>query len=252
MYFFEDTCMPDDEFEISFCEDVLELNILNHNVLNILGIYEQSFMFEDGDESSSSNGVFEKLKAAILSMLNKIGNIASGVIDSFKSLSADRITYDDYKNSATGQLRLSEDLFEIQRDLDKEYQRMRPVVSKLADMTGQDIDKVEQICDTVTENIHNNGKKYAKDVSKVVTLKAMNKLSEDIVSQMTDVQNWRSETSKSVNRMKRNTDPVKLRVMNKCVKCMGDMTNAYKSLGSKAKSALDSATKKFKKEREEN
>lgn len=245
MYFFEDTCMPDDEFEISFCEDALELNVSSHNVLNILGIYEQA-IFEDGEESPSSNGVFEKLKSAILSLLDKIGGIVSGFLESMRVFSKDRITYDDYKNSETGQIQLSCDLIAMQKDIDAEYQRMRPIVSKIANITGKDIDKVERICDKVTENLHENRKRYARDITKVVSAAAVNKISENVVSKMDDVKEWRDKTKESVDRMKRDTSPALIRAYHDCIRCMGDIANFYKELGIKAKKALLRVDKKRK------
>lgn len=245
MYFFEDTCMPSDETEISFCEDALEIDILNHKTLNVLGIYEQEMYTEDGDESVS-DGVFAKLKSAILTLLEKIGNIVSGFLDGMKVFSKNRITYDDYINSETGQLRLSTDLFDIQKKLDVEYAKMRPIVSKIANMSGSDILEVEKTCDAVTAHVHTYGKMYGKTAVSLVSAAAVNKLSNHIVNQMEDVQKWRSETEASLKRMQRKTSPEKMKVTQKAVKAMGDLATAYKNIGNKAMNALKNAVNKRK------
>lgn len=246
MYFLEDTCMPSDEAEISFCEDTLELNVLNHKALNILGIYEQEMYVEDGEGSSSSDGVFQKLQSAILSILGKIGNIVTGFLDGMKVFSKNRITYGDYINSETGQIRLSDDLFAIQKKLDDEYRRMRPVISKIAQMTDSDIEQVEKICDTVTENIHNYGRIYGSMAVQIVEARAINELSNHIVDQMKDVQQWRAETEASIKRMQRETSPKKMKTTQKAVKTMGDLATAYKDLGNRAKNALQNDINKKK------
>lgn len=247
MYFFEDTCMPSDEYEIAFREDALEFDILNHKALNILGIYEQEMFTEDGEESDAkSDGVFQKLKSAILAMLDKIGNVINGFLDSMKSLSKDRMTYDDYINSSTGQVRLSGDLFTIQKKLDNEYARMRPIVSKIAKMTDSDIEEVEKVCDSVTSNIHSYGSLYAHTAGQIAKSVAINKLSDHVVNQMEDVQKWRYETEASIKRMQRTTSPQKMKVTQKAIKAMGDLATAYKDLGNKAKDALQNAINKRK------
>ena len=175
MYFFEDVCMPSDDAEISFYEDALELGVLNHKAALAADLYTQELYMEEED-SSGSDGVFEEMKKAILTVLDKIDSIIRGFLDGVKSLSSNRLTADEYLNSSTGQLRLAEDLFAMQKMVDKEYYRLRPIVSKISDMTDIDVEKVASVCDDITEKLHNNRSFIAREAKAMVKASAVKAL----------------------------------------------------------------------------
>ena len=243
MYFFEDVCMPSDDEEISFCEDALELGILDHNASIAIALYEQQMYLEEGD-ANSDDGVFQKMKNAILAILEKIDSVIRGFLDSFKVFSKNHLTAEKFMNSNTGQLQLAGDLFKIQKEIDREYLQLRPLVSKISNATGKDIEDVAKLADQITEHVQTYGKKYGKAAVKIASAVAVNKLANDCVDKMEDVQKWRSETEKSVNRLKRDERSLKVRAIQSVTKAMSAITTAYKDVGTKAMNALNNAKKK--------
>lgn len=240
MYFFEGVCMPSDDEEISFCEDALEFGVLNHDASIAIAMYEQQMYLEEGD-TASDEGVFQKIKNAILAILEKIDSVIRGFLDSFKVFSTNRLTAEKFMNSNTGKLQIAGDLFEIQKKIDREYLQLRPLVSKISNATGKDIEDVAKVADQITENVLANSKQYARSAKKIVSAVAVNKLANHCVDQMEDVQKWRSETEKSVNRLKRDERPFKIRAIESVTKAMSTITSAYKDVGTKAMNALNGA-----------
>ena len=245
MYFFEDVCMPSDDTEISFYEDALELGVLNHKAALAVDLYTQELYMEEED-SSGSDGVFEKMKKAILTVLDKIDSIIRGFLDGFKVFSNKHLTADKFMNSSTGQLQLAGDLFEMQKRIDHEYLQLRPVVSKISQLTGEDIEDVAKLADQVTEHVQTYSKRYGKAVINMASATAVNKLANKCVDKMEDVQKWRSETEKSVKRLKRDERTLKMRAIQSVTKAMSVLTNAYRDIGTKAMNALNNAKNKKK------
>ena len=243
MYFFEDVCMPSDDEEISFYEDVLEFGVLNHNASIAIGLYEQQMYLEEGEEKSD-DGVFQKMKNAILAILDKIDSVIRGFLDGFKAFSKNHLTAEKFMNSSTGQLQLAGDLFKIQKEIDREYLKLRPLVSKISKATGEDIEEVAKAADAVTEHVQAYGKKYGKSAVSLASAVAVNKLANHCVDQMEDVQKWRSETEKSVKRLKRDERTIKVKAIQSVTKAMSAITTAYKDIGAKAMNALNNAKNK--------
>lgn len=246
MYFLEDVCMPSDDEEISFCEDTLELGVLDHNASIAIALYDQQMYLEEG-ESSSDDGVFQKIKNAILAILEKIDSIIRGFFDSFKVFSQNHLTAEKFMNSNTGKLQLAGDLFKIQKEIDDQYLHLRPLVNKISNATGEDIENVAKLADQITENVQTYGKKYGKTAVKIASAVTVNELANHCVDQMKDVQKWRSETEKSVKRLKRDDRTLKVKAIQSVTKAMSTITTAYKDVGTKAMNALNNAKNKKQK-----
>ena len=58
MYFFEDVCMPSDDEEISFYEDVLEFGVLNHYASIAIVLSQQQISLAAG-AATSDDGLFQ-------------------------------------------------------------------------------------------------------------------------------------------------------------------------------------------------
>lgn len=270
MFFFEDVCMPSSDEEISFYEDALELGVLNHKAILAVDMYEQCMYLEEGD-SPGNDGVFEKMKRAILAVLDKIDSIIRGFLDGVKSLSSDRLTAEEYMNSSTGQLRLAEDLFAMQKMVDKEYYRLRPIISKISDITDIEAEKVASVCDSITEKLHDNRAFIAREAKGVVKAAAVNALYKNSIDRMSDIQKWEKETAESLRRQGKDEKfnreqekkikkaakerakaikkqetagmSMRMRAVQKATNAMSALTNAYKYIGDAAHKALTAGMK---------
>lgn len=247
MYFFEDTCIPSNDSEIEYCENKLEFDILNHKASFAVSIYEQQMYLEDG---ASDDGVFEKMKKAILAILDKVDSLIRGFFDSFKIFSDNRLTADKYMNSETAEVRLDADLFEMEKRVDKAYLEARPVIKKISTATGAELEKVAKKCDDITDFVNNNGSKIVDTGVNVVSTVAVDKLVNKCASQMDDVKQWKKLTEESVARMdaKKDKDAVpRAKATKSAARMISSIANAYTNIGNRAVRSLNKQNKKSKK-----
>lgn len=252
MYFFEDTCMPTSEAEIEYCESELECAVLCHNALNAYALYEQQMYLEaksdddDVEENAKSEGAFQKLKNAILTILEKINNIIKGFLDSFSVFSKNRLTADKYMDSDTAKIRLSTDIVAMKKNVDRSYLEMRPVISKISSITGKDLEVVAKKCDAATMFLENNRAKLRKGAVKLVQISVIEKVSNDTVNKMQDVQKLRAKTEESAKRMNRGGifGSAKLDALFSSSKLLSTIANQYQFIGKSALSVLKTVNKK--------
>lgn len=140
---------------VDYLENNLEVAILEHTALNAIAIETQLAYMEDGETKEASDGILSKIKKTIFTILDKIGALIEGFIDSVKSLSKNRLTASKYMNSETAKYRLNCDVTKMMEAVDKEYLKTRKVVQAISKGTGVDPAEVANIADTVNETIHN-------------------------------------------------------------------------------------------------
>ena len=127
-------------------------NVLFEDAYNqlLLGGY----IIEEEDEETKSkksdakgDGLIAKLKEAIKAVLDKIKSI-------FSKGEKQHLTADDFLNSETGQVMISEEYAKRCEEIDRDIAALRPFVSKISKLTDKDILEVEKICNRLDAKAH--------------------------------------------------------------------------------------------------
>ena len=202
MYFVENVCTPSSEAEIAYCETAIQLGVLNHQALLAIDTYEQCLYLEDGN-SEAVEGVFQKMKKAVLDILDKIDSIIRGFLDGIKGGSDNRLTADKYFTSETGKINLNKDILEMQKTVDEEFLEMRKVVKMISNTTGFDPEKVGKACDKINEKLHENRHKLKAGATAAVESAIVYKKVKSNTSKIKELDVWRKETYDSIERMSR-------------------------------------------------
>lgn len=232
MYFVENVCTPSSEAEIAYCETAIEFGVLNHHALIAIDTYEQCLYVEDGN-TEATEGVFQKMKKAILDILDKIDSVIRGFLDGIKSGSKNRLTADKYMSSATAQINLNTDIIEMQKVVDAQFLEMRKVVKMISNVSGFDPDVVANTCDNINEKLHDNRNKIKDGAAGLVKTASALAISDAAIKHIEECNGWKEKTRESVERMSRRgkIPPEKqtgmMKALNKASQTLGNLVNSY-------------------------
>ena len=239
MYFVENVCTPSCEAEIAYCETAIEFGVLNHQALIAIDTYEQCLYVEDGN-TEATEGVFQKMKKAILDILDKIDSVIRGFLDGIKLGSKNRLTVDKYMSSETAQLNIQKDIIEIHKAIDAEFMEMRKVVKVISNVSGFDPNDVAKKCDEITERIRANKDKIKDGAKGLVKAAAIYKISEDANKKIEESWGWEKKTKELLNRMDTNDKhkTERYRAFNKVAETIGSFVNMYSYISKGTKAAI--------------
>lgn len=97
-------------------------------------------------DEPKKDGLIEKLKNAIRAILDKIRSILGR--------NKEHLTADDFMNSETGQVMVSEDFQKRCQEIDRNMAELKPFIARFAKWTDKDILEVEKICDRMDAAAH--------------------------------------------------------------------------------------------------
>lgn len=146
--------MPEYDGYAVYLENDLELSIMERNTLSLIDSINLLPWYEDKEEeNSAANSILDKIIEGIQNVCEKIRSILRGAARAITNMGKDRLSYDDYRKSDTGDAKVKARIAELEKEIDDAFLAARPVISMISKITHIDPKKVESVCDKVNEKI---------------------------------------------------------------------------------------------------
>lgn len=150
--------LPADAGYALYLENDLEFGIMDRDNMMLLDSLTLLPFYESDDKSESDskqNTILQKLSDGIAAVIAKIREIISGAMRAISNLGKEKLTYDDYKNSSTGNAEMKKRTEQIKKEVDDAFLEARPVISLISKVTHINAKKVEEVCDKVNRRLEN-------------------------------------------------------------------------------------------------
>ena len=242
MLIIEDACMAESPEDLIFYENALILDTLYHNSMNIIGM-SSTFMEEGG----SRDGIIGKMIDGIIAILDKIDSLIKGTLDGIRATSKKRLTAHKYMQSATAECVINLEILEMQKRVNEEYLKARPVIQKISSATGFDAEEVEAVCDGINKKLSDNKDKISAGAKGIVKGAALLKIRDVAAKQLEESTGWKKKTEESVNRLRRSGDKKKVSALSKFANTLGNLTNNSIYIINSVNSELRKSEKKKRK-----
>lgn len=146
--------MPEYDGYAVYLENDLELSIMERNNLSLIDSLSLLPWYEDkGEDNSTANSILDKIIAGIQSICEKIRSILQGAARAIANMGKERLKYDDYRKSDTGDAEMKARIAKLEKEIDDVFLEARPVISMISKVTHINPKTVETFCDKINDKI---------------------------------------------------------------------------------------------------
>lgn len=186
---FEQT-FSDIGMELEYRECELAIERAMHDTACILDNYDQLMYMEAGEDNSenesSKKGVLGGIANAFKTIIEKIRKLINSISEGISQSFGDKLESDEYFSSNAAQVRFSEDLSHIVKDIDVQYANGSRLVRMISKGLKLDPIEVSKFVDNSKSMIHRYGPATIRTAATMglgltlkKQLKKMNKLNDD-------------------------------------------------------------------------
>lgn len=177
--YMENLYSDDMDFEILARENALEIDIIQHAIMEDFNIYTETCMFESAESEDKSDGILTKIVDNMKKAIKKIIEFVQGIFTSMKMGVGDQLSVSDYMKSDTAKIRLTNYALAIQKELEDEILEGRKLVKAISSKAGFDPHIVASFVDKAQNFVMDQGTTILSTGAAVVLA---NKISNSILN----------------------------------------------------------------------